>query len=169
MSAASRGSDPDGSFRAVSEQIVSDQDIFGGVSAMLCAGLDTAVAVFYCVIDEINVLCPVRVNSEAGIVHTVAVGDRVAEDQPASGVVDTRRRVSIVAGKADGDVAGVVESVSDDIDICHIGRDGNRFRPPCLTVFNGVAEEKNIGNGVSAPSHHQYGIGAMIFAFGAGS
>ena len=99
----------------------------------------------------------------------MAVCDGIAEDKAVSGIVDTGRGVSVISRKADGDVSRVIESVAHDIDIADIGRDRDGFRPAGLAVFDIVAEEKDIGDGVAASPHEKDGIGAVILAFWTGS
>ena len=169
MASASRCAHADGGFRAVGEQVVRDQNIAGGMPAVLSARLNAAVAVFDGVADKIDILCAVGINSKTGVVHAMAVCDGIAEDKAVSGIVDTGRGVSVISRKADGDVSRVIESVAHDIDIADIGCDRDGFRPAGLAVFDIVAEEKDIGDGVAASPHEKDGIGAVILAFGTGS
>ena len=165
MAPASRSAHADGSFRTVGEQIVRDQDIAGGMSALLRARFNTAVTVFDGVADKIDILRSVGINGKTGVIQAVAVGDSIAEYKTISGIVDTGGSVSVISRKADCYVACVVEAVAHDIHIADIGCDGDCFRPSGLAVFNIVAEQKDIGDCTAASSHEKDGVGTMVFTF----
>ena len=168
MSAASGSAYAYSCFCAVCEQVVRDQDVACGVPAVLGAGLYAAVAVFDGVADEIDILGAVRVDGKAGVVQTMAVGDRVSEDKSAARIIDTGRSISVITREADGDIAGIVEAVAHDIDVTDIGGDGDGFRPAGLAVLDVVAEQQDIGNRAASPAHEKNGIAAVILAPGAG-
>ena len=150
VAAASGRAYTDGSFGAVGQKIIRDQYIAGGMAAVLRACFDAAITVFDGVSDEIDILCAVRIDSKTGIIDAVAVGNGISVDQPSPGIIDTGGGISVVSGEADGNVPGIIEIVSHDIDVFHIGTDSDGLRPPRFTVFNRVAEEKDIGNGAAA-------------------
>ena len=168
MSAASRCAQTDRCFRAPCEQVIGDQDIAGIVPAFFRAGLYPSVAVSHSIADKIYVLGAVRINGEAGIIYTVAVGDDVPENEPAPGIVDRGRRISIVAGKTDGNVACVIKDIADNIDLRGVGRNRDRLGPAGFAVPDRIAEQQDIGNSVPASSHDKYGICAVVFAAGTG-
>ena len=129
--------------RAVYEQVVGDQDRVGA-PRFLSADLDSSVAVPDCIIDEIHVLCTIGIDGEASVIAAVTVCDDVSEDESMNGMVDRRRRVSVVARKADRDIAGVGQLIGNDVDRGHIGSDRDRLGPARLAVVDIVAEEKDV-------------------------